>query len=188
MILAEEKQLLERALAGDQASFGLFISPYLASVYNTSFLFVKNIQDAEDLTQDVFLRVWKQLKKFDQTKPFHPWLLTITKHVALDFLKKKKAIPLSDVGDTDIQEYFLNQLLDTHPNPAQIAEQQEIENTLHTHLKKLSLKNRTVVLLHHLKEWTFQEIASHLNEPLHTVKSRHRRAMIALKKNISKTE
>lgn len=187
MMNVDETSLIKRAQHGDQASFGLLIATYLSSVYAVAFRFVKNAENAEDLTQDVFLRVWKKIKKVDAEKPFHPWLFTVTKNIARDFLKKKKSIPLSHLGDEDLQQFFLDQLIDTHPNPAQIVAQQEEADQLHAHLKKLSLKHRTVVLLHNMKEWTFQEIATHLKEPLHTIKSRHRRALITLRKSLSES-
>ena len=139
--------------------------------------------DAEDLSQEVFVRVWKQLHSFDHARPFHPWLFTITKNIALDFLKKKKAVPLSAIADEETQQWFLDGLIDPNPTPKELAEQKELALELETYLKKLSLKDQTIVSLHHLKERTFKEIATLLQEPLDTVKSRYRRALISLKKS-----
>ena len=182
MTSERDRQLIKAYKQGDAKALDRLIENYLKPVYGTLLRYVKDPHEAEDLSQEVFVRVWKNLQSFDQTRPFHPWLFTITKNIALDFLKKKKAVALSAIADNEMQQWFLDSLIDPNPTPAQVAEEHERSKELETYLQKLSLKERTVVSLHHLKEWTFKEIAIHLREPLDTVKSRYRRAMISLKK------
>lgn len=156
----------------DEKSLEILIKQYLKPIYNFVYRYAGNAQDAEDITQDVFVKVWRNLKKFDRQKSFKAWIFTIAKNTSIDFLKKKKTIPLSSF-DT---------LIDPSPLPYEILEQKGMGEMLSRAINKLSPKYRTVLSLSYNKHLTFREIAESLNEPLNTVKSRYRRALIILKK------
>ena len=84
------EQLIANYLKGDQESLEILVRQYLKVIYSFVFRYVGNAEDAEDITQEVFVRVWRNLKRFNQEQSFKTWLFAIAKNAALDFLKKKK--------------------------------------------------------------------------------------------------
>ena len=139
---------------------------------------------AEDIAQEVFIKAWRNLKRFDQSKNFKTWLFTITKNTALDFLKKKKAIPFSEFESEDGGNFLADTIADEADSLEDIFKKKEKREILAIALKKLSPEFQTVVASRHENNLTFQQIADRLGESMNTVKSRYRRAVIALKKII----
>jgi RNA polymerase sigma-70 factor (ECF subfamily) len=176
---------------GDEKSLEILIQRYLKSVFGFAYRYVGNSQEAEDITQEVFVKMWKNLKKFDKEKSFKAWIFTITKNTALDFLKKKKAMQFSDLsaqGGSALGrdgEEWENKFIDSSPLPEEFLRKKDIMGAFAKAVNKLLPKYRKVLLLRHNGDLTFREISERLNEPLNTVKSRHRRALITLKKLLS---
>ncbi len=175
-----DNELINRYNAGEENALEMLIERYLGMVYRFTLRYVGSPHDAEDLAQEVFVKLWRSIKRFDTTKPFTPWLFRIARNTVFDFFKKKKEVPFSAFEDA--QENFILLLRDTGHNPEEFLEKEEIASALAPVLKQLSPAHQTVLSLHYNKQHTFQEIADMLSEPLHTVKSRHRRALIKLKK------
>ena len=91
----EDKKLIQQYLKGDSKSLDFLIAKYLKMIYSFVYKNVGSQSDAEDITQEVFVKVWKNLKKFDQKKSFKPWIFQIAKNTSIDFLRKRKTIPFS---------------------------------------------------------------------------------------------
>lgn len=158
----------------------LLISPYLKPIYGFIFQFVKNTPDAEDITQEVFIKAWRNLKKIKQ-KNFKPWLFSVARNTAIDFLRKKRAIPFSNFENEAGENILMETMADETDLPDEILAKQNLEQELNVAIDKLPLQYRLTLLLHYKENLTFQEISECLNEPLNTVKSRYRRALIQLK-------
>ncbi len=92
-----DQKLIANYLAGDEKSLEILINRYLRPIYSFVYRHVGNGEVAEDITQEVFVKVWRNLKKFDQNKSFKTWIFTIAKNTSFDFFKKKKAIPFSEL-------------------------------------------------------------------------------------------
>jgi RNA polymerase sigma-70 factor (ECF subfamily) len=88
-------KLIKQYLAGDEKSLDVLVKRYLKIIYGYSYRNVGNSADAEDITQETFLKVWKNIKKFDQSKSFKSWIFTIAKNTSIDYLRKKKSVPFS---------------------------------------------------------------------------------------------
>ncbi len=176
-----EQQLIAEYLKGDEKSLEFLIHKYLRPVYNFVYNFVGNDADAEDIVQDVFVKVWKNIKKFNEKKSFKTWIFTIAKNTSLDFLKKKKAVPFSRFEDKNGDNGFLENIEDDELLPDKLLEREDIGGILTKAIETLSANYKTVLLLHYKEELTFQEIATILAESINTVKSRHRRALATLK-------
>ena len=176
--------LIEDYFNGDPRAFEALICLYLTPIYNLVYRYAGDAASAEDITQEVFVKVWKNLKRFDRGKSFKTWAFAIAKNTAFDFLKKKKAIPFSSF-DTDAGE---NVIIDTLADPAflppELFARKELAQILERALLTLAPKYREVLLLRYFEHFTFQEIADILKEPLDTVKSRSRRALIILRKSL----
>jgi RNA polymerase sigma-70 factor (ECF subfamily) len=168
-MLDKDAQLIADYLKGDEKSLEILIVKYLRQVYGLVFYYVKNEADASDITQDIFLKMWKNL------------LSVIAKNTALDFLKKKKTIPFAEFINENEENVLVETLADIKPLPDDEVEQMEVAQELHSASSQLSEKYQQVVALHSEQNLTFQEIADLLGEPINTVKSRYRRAIAMLK-------
>lgn len=175
-------QLIEDYLNGDEKSFEILVRRWLGPVYGFVYKYVGGVQDAEDVTQEIFAKVWKNLRNFDRKKEFKPWLFGISKNAALDFLKKKKTVPFSEFEDEEGNNFLIESLADDSLSPFELSERAELSGKISEILKKLSPKYAAVLSLYYRGGMNFREIAQSLGEPLNTVKSRHGRALTVLKK------
>lgn len=185
MISNSDKILIEKYLQGDEQSLEILIDRYLKPVYSFISQYVGNSQEAEDITQEVFVRVWRNLKKFDKDKSFKTWIFFIAKNTAIDFLKKKREIPFSEFEDENGENIITETIVDPSPLPQELLEKAEITQILNSAMKKLSPKYRMVLFLRYNHHFNFREIAESLGESLYTITSLHRRALIKLKKIIT---
>lgn len=187
-----EKQLIEAYLKGDYESLEILVRQYLRPIYGFVYKQVGNAQDSEDITQDVFVKVWKNIKKFDRKKSFKSWIFSIAKNSVIDFIRKshlasgeKKSIPFSSFENEEGDSILDSMLLDTGLLPDEIYEQKETKGILLKTMERLSVKYQAVLSLYYEREFNFREIAKMLGEPINTVKSRHRRGLMALRKNLA---
>ena len=176
-----DEELISKYLKGDEKALVILIERYLRPIYSFTCRLVGDRREAEDVTQEVFIKVWRNLNKFKPEYKFKTWVFNIAKNASFDFLRKKKSIPFSILEDKEGKSSFLNKLADPAPLASEIIERKDIAKILTFALEKISPKYRTVLFLRYNDHFTFREIAESIGEPLHTVKSRHRRAIIILK-------
>ena len=193
-----DQKLISLYLAGDEKSLEILFNRYLKMIYSFIYRYVGDQEAAEDVAQEVFVKVWKNLKKFNprknrfanfklrRQKNFKTWLFKIAKNASIDFLRKKKIIPFSSFDNED-GNALTDTLADPAPLPDALLERQDLANLLTRALAKISFKYRAVLLLRYNNHFTFREIAESLGEPLNAIKSRHRRALIILKKILGKS-
>lgn len=181
MITRNDEKLVHQYMNGDESSLEVLIRQYLKPIYSFAYRYVGNSQEAEDIAQEVFVKVWRNLKKFDQTKSFKTWIFNIAKNAAIDSLKKKKAIPFSEFENEYGENTILETLADPAPLPHELLEQRGMAQILSSAMDKLVPKYRMVLFLRYNDHFNFREIAESLGEPLHTIISRHRRALVKLK-------
>ena len=176
------QRLIENYFKGDEKSLEILIGKCLKPIYSFIYRYVGNAQEAEDITQDVFVKVWRNLKRFDREKSFKTWIFSIAKNTAIDFLKKKRTMQFSDFENERGESTILEKFIDSSPLPNELLERKDLMGTLAKAIGKLLPKYRMVLFLRYNDHFTFQEIAESLGEPLNTVKSRYRRGLIILKK------
>jgi len=177
----EDKDLIQQYLKGDNKSFDFLIERYLKIIYNFVY---KNVGDqtvAEDITQEVFIKVWKNIKKFDQTKSFKPWIFQIAKNTSIDYLRKKKSIPFSRFENEKGQNALTDNIAEKDLN---LLENISDKNTLSKAMQGLSEKEQKIINMRHNEGRSFKEIAEIFKESINTVKSRYRRTLAILKRNI----
>jgi RNA polymerase sigma-70 factor (ECF subfamily) len=145
---------------------------------------VSDRETAEDLTQEIFVKVWKNLKRFDQNKNFKTWLFAIAKNTTFDWLKKKKELPFSCFADEE-RNNILENIADEEILPDEILARNNLAEELENSLQKLPPLYRAVLLLHYRENFSLHEIAEILNEPYNTIKSRHQRGLGKLKELLS---
>lgn len=177
----EDKNLIQAFFAGYDEAYSKLLKKYLKSVYNFLRTFVQDSDILDDLTQETFIKAWKNLKSFDTEKNFKTWLFTIAKNTAYDFFKKKKTIPFSEFSD-DQGSNALENISDDEILPLEILEKSEKEKTFEENLQKLPNHYRIILLLHYKEDFSLQEISEILDIPYNTIKSRHIRALSKFKK------
>ncbi|MDP2655108.1 MAG: sigma-70 family RNA polymerase sigma factor [bacterium] len=174
--------LIKKYIQGDEKSLEILILAYIKPIYSFVYRYGGNGQDAEDITQEVFVKVWRHIKRFDQSKSFKTWIFAIAKNTAIDSLKKKKTIPFSEFENEAGENMLTEMLADPAPLPQELLEKAGVARMLRSTMDKLSPKYRMVLFLRYNDHFNFREIAESLGEPLHTIKSRHRRALIIMRK------
>lgn len=180
MLSIPDELLAKEALDGDDTAFERIVRRHLDPVFQFIFRLTGKTAEAEDLTQETFVKVWKKLKKYNPEQRFKTWLFTIARNTAFDFLRKKKITAFSEI-ETE-EENFSESLKDPLPTPDEIFKKAESAEMLHKALVKIPLKQRAVLLWHYADGLTFQEIGDQLGESVDTVKSRGRRGLLMMKK------
>ncbi len=181
---ATDAELVARAQDGDDAAFAALVSRYISFVYNLSLRYMRDREEADDATQMVFVKVWRVLERVDIGKPLRPLIGEITKNTCLDVLKKKRAIPFS-AFDTADDDNILSQTLESNdPSPCEQAALNARAGIAAAALRILSESSRRVLSLYYFEGFNFREIGELLGAPVHTIKSRHRRALQQLRRHI----
>ena len=181
-----DQELIEKYINGDEKSFEFLLSRYLNIIYNFVYKYSRDKDEASDITQETFLKVWKNIKKINQKQNFRSWLFTIAKNTALDYLKKKKTIAFSQFEGIEGKNYFIDNIKDNSILPSEIVESKITKNLLKKATENLSSKYKEVLSLYYFKDLNFREISEVTKEPLNTIKSRHKRAIMHLKTNLSR--
>jgi len=186
MKIKSDNQLVSEYLAGDETAFNEIVSRHVDAVYKFSYRYLKNSAEAEDIVQEVFLRVFKNIKKFDQSKKFLTWVLAITKNACLDILRKKKTATFSELEEETGVAHG-ETIPDLNALPDAVFENSELGRRLGEAMNKLPADYRMVLLLRYNDHLKFKEIGESLGEPLNTVKSRHLRGLKLLRKALGPT-
>ena len=194
MVVINDEKLIEQYLKGDEKSLEILIKKYIKPIYGFVYHYLGSASDAEDITQEVFVRAWRNLKKFDprksrcltlqsrQEKSFKAWIFKIAKNASIDFLKKKKTIPFSKFNDEKGGNLIIETFVDHSLPSDKIFERKNLGYTLIGAIEGLPSKYREVLFSRYHNDLSFREIAELFREPLNTVKSRYHRAVKMLKK------
>lgn len=182
MAMPTDEQLIQAYAEGDEEAFRALVERYLKPIYNFAYRYAESDGDAADITQDVFVSAWKNIKKFDRNRKFKTWIFAIAKNISLNWIKKKRPALFSAFENESGENSLVESVADPSPLPDELFARAERTEKLSIAIKKLNSNYRTVMLMRYNDHLTFRDIAESLGEPLHTVKSRHRRAIMALEK------
>ena len=169
--------LIEQCLAGDQSAWELIVRQNWRKVFNVAYKFVGKHDEAEDLTQDIFLKIFKALRTFDRRANFQTWIISISRNLCIDHyrsVRKERQTIARDVDSSELQPATPDR------GPYAQAEHQDLRAQLRQALETLPVTLRTAVVLRDLQELSYQEIADRLGLPEGTVKSRINRGRIEL--------
>lgn len=183
-------QLIERTQQGDKASFDTLIRRHEKKAYQYAYRLTQNQDDACDIVADAFVRVHSALKNFRGQSAFGTWLYRIITNCALDFKKKDKSsrtISLDAPSTANGQE-TQRQFEDEGPRPDELAERSAREATVQNALSKMPEYQQAMLIMYHVENLSYEEIADALDLPLGTVKSRLNRARLALRDLLTKDE
>lgn len=170
-----EQDTLEQAAGGDIDAFRRIYDSFSAFVYNVALRVTNNSADAEEVTQDVFLKVYRKLEGFQFRSAFKTWLYRITVNTAINYYRRSVRQYQDRVDYDDVAETLPGQ-----SSAAENAIQNEFETRLNGLLKLLSPEYKACLILREIEGLSYEEIASALNIPVNTVRSRLKRARLAL--------
>ena len=177
----QERQLIERAAAGDAAAFEQLVTQYEKLVYSVTFRMTGNREDALDLSQDTFVKVWKSLTFFKFESSFSTWIYRIAGNVCLDFLRKQKRTQSLTVSEDEVQLDVPDDQNDPERMTLEHAGQEELTEALN----ELEPEYRAALTLRAVAGMSYQEIADTLDIQPGTVKSRISRGREHLRKKLA---
>ena len=175
--------VIQRCLHGDQSAWDLIVRQYWRKVFNVAYKFVGRHDEAEDLAQDIFLKVFKSLDTFDRRANFQTWLISVSRNLCIDHyrsVRKERETINRDVNASELSPASPNE------GPAAAIEQRDRVALLRQALAALPESLRTAVLMRDIQERSYQEIADALRLPEGTVKSRINRGRAELARQIRK--
>lgn len=181
-----EKALLEKARKGDVNAFEMLIMEHERKAYNIAYRFLKNSEDAEDITQEAFLRAFKSIKKFKGHSSFSTWLYRIINNTCIDFVRSKQNKPVDSIDKTiryEGEELEL-QIPTDENDPVETVETNEISGLMQSMLDQLPDDQKMALVLRDIQGFSYQEIVDITGVGMGTVKSRINRGRMALKELI----
>ena len=183
-IISDEK-LAELYADGNESAFAVLIERHLPAVCGFARKYVGDADKAEDIAQETFVKVWKNIKTFDTKRNLRSWLFTIAKNTALDYLRQKENIPLSLLED-ESGETTIDRFIPTGSAPDDILDEKLLALRAKEVLAGVAEKQREIFSLRMEMDMTFKDISILLKMPLNTVKSGYRRTLLTLRNNLRK--
>lgn len=185
--------LVRRCVSGDAAAWQEIVQQYNRRIYNICYRFSGSADDAADLTQEVFIKMYRTLSTFDTTRAsLMTWVTTVTRNLLVDHFRKGKYDRITDSldatpGNQDEGLTLAEQLEDKSASPETKMRSQETQKLVHEALKRLSPELREAVILRDLQDLDYKDIAKVLNVPEGTVKSRINRGRTELARLLQRT-
>lgn len=184
----DENKLVNKAVKGDNSAFEALMEKHMGIIYNIALRMTANQDDAEDMTQEIMIKIFRSLGSFKGNSKFSTWIYRVAVNTCLDELKKKKnkkhlsldAEISGDDGENQIE------IKDDSPSPEKLAEQNELRDIVAAAVKLLSDEHRAVIVLRDIRGMSYSEIAGILGCSDGTVKSRISRARAQLKMILEK--
>ena len=169
-----EALLIDHLREGDETALAPLVEKYKRMVHRLAMQITKNHEDANDVMQETFIKVYQSIHTFRQEAAFETWVYRIAVNEALNFVKRRERRRESSLETTDESEFNTETLrkAEMNNNPEIQAEKAELRHWVTKAVNSLSLKHRIVVILHELEGLTHAEIASILNCSEGTVRSR----------------
>lgn len=168
-LLVEEAALARRAQDGDQSAFATLVQRYTGAVFNLAYRMLDDVHEAEDAVQEVFLRAYRNLDRFDASRRFVTWLLTIGSNYCVDRLRRRRS-PLIAIDQVAFW------LTSHEPGPERRALLDERRTAVQRALQRLPERYRSVTVLRYWHDLSYTEIGEALNLSESTIKTRLHRA------------
>jgi len=185
--------LVRRCVGGDAAAWEEIVQRYHRRIYNICYRFAGTSDDAQDLTQEVFIKMYRTLNSYDMGKgAFMTWVTALTRNLLVDHFRKTKQDRLTDSLDSAPSEHEdaqprAEQIADPRRAADQHVQSRETRESVHRALQRLSPELREAVILRDLQDMDYREIAIALRVPEGTVKSRINRGRAELARLLQRT-
>jgi len=178
-----DEDLIEKFQNGDLYAFDLIVKRYKNQLLNFVYRFLGNAEEAEDLVQETFLRVYRNRKAYQKVAKFSTWIYTIAGNLAKTELRKRKRRKFFSISDLGYNEKDYD-ISDEAYNPEKDVDGRMKEEIIHREIDDLSPKFREVILLRDVQQLSYEEISQIVNIPLGTVKSRVNRGRLKLQEKL----
>jgi RNA polymerase sigma-70 factor (ECF subfamily) len=152
-----DSEAVQAVKAGDREAYKAIVERYMRRAYGIAITFVRDPQDALDVSQMAFIKAYKNLKRFDLSRPFFPWFYRILRNICLDYLKRAsrtREVPLEDVSILSVE-----------------AQDHEMKQMLWQAIEELPLEQREAIVFRYFQDMSYKEIAETLDKPIGTVMS-----------------
>ena len=188
MIATNENILIKRAVKGDNTAFETLMEKYMGVIYNIALRMSASRDDADDMTQEIMLKIFRSIASFKGNSKFSTWIYRVAVNTCLDELKKKKnkTVLSLDKEFEDDDGTSQIELKDDRPLPEAVAEQRELKDMVAAAITHLSDEHRAVIVLRDIRGMSYSEIAEIMKCGDGTVKSRISRARAQLKTILEK--
>ncbi|MEM1350124.1 MAG: sigma-70 family RNA polymerase sigma factor [Myxococcota bacterium] len=173
---SNDLELVERARHGDRDAFRELVEKYQRKVYSICYGMLKDAESSLDVSQEVFIKVYRYLEKFNQKSSFYTWLYRITVNMCIDYIRKHSKVQRVEYDDrlshdgAQGDEHILPSTLGLHPD--KVYGRKELREKMLEALETLSEKHRTILILREVEGLSYEEIADVLNISKGTVMSR----------------
>ncbi len=174
---ADEAGLLERARAGEEAAFRELVERYTSRVFALVRNLVRDAVDAEDVTQEVFYKVYAKLETFREDSSFYTWLYRVAFNTATDHLKRRR-----HEREIQVEDFAFLPVADDAETPAESVGRRDLRAEIRSAMARLPEKFRTILVLRELEGLAYEEISAVLGIAIGTVESRIFRAREKLKR------
>ncbi len=173
MGICKDDELIRSILKGNGERYDDIVERYQAGLYRTAFYYTQNVEDARDITQEIFIKAYNSLAGFKQASTFSTWLYRIAVNHCIDWCRKKK--PLLE------ESTCFDNLCDEEGSPEDLFLRQEIASEVHAAVGSLPTIYSTILILYYFEDFSPQQIADIMDTPKRTVETRLFRARIMLK-------
>ncbi len=172
--------LLPRCQAGDELAWEAFVRRFQGRIYGMACAYTGHRDDARELAQDVFVRLYETRSRWPEAERFVPWLVLTSRNLCVDYLRRRKA--RTKAGEVELEQAALQ--AGTEPNPEEQAETGGRRFMVWTALRRLTAISRDIIVLRDVQGLSIAEVASALRIPVGTVKSRASRARVELAEHV----
>lgn len=179
----QHRAWVQAAKQGDEYAFTCLVKAYQDKIYSLAYYVTQNHQDAEDVTQEVFLKLWRSMDSYREDASVQAWIMQIAKHACFDLLRKRKRTATESLYTERDGEQVERPLADPdgQSNPAEVVAEQDRRQSVERALLALPPEYREVLTLRYINGLSYEQITQVLGQPEGTVKSRLFRAKKSLK-------
>jgi len=178
-----EASIIARCKKYEKAAFFELFKTYERYLYKLCFSYVQNEQDALDLTQEVYIKVFKNISAYDDKMPFHPWFRAVAVNTCINF-KRIRRLDSVSLNDSEEDSKALEEVVAAKNDVESEVLDRELGHMIRENLEYLKSKHRMVLVLRYYEGLSYEEIAALLKEPLGTVKTNIHRARSLLKEKL----
>ena len=183
-----EEEIIKQLKSGNYSNYDKIVDLYKNRVFGMAYKFTSDYDESQDLAQEIFLKIYRQIKNFRGESKLSTWIYRISVNTCLDWKKKKekmKSINFSNMVNVENRDQIID-IKDESMSPDRVVLQDEDQKQIHKMIYELSDKYKTVLIMYHFNDMTYQDIAKVLDIPERTVETRLYRARRMLKEKISK--
>lgn len=175
---------INKAKAGNQIAYSFLLDTFWNEVYSFQLIRTKNENDAEDITVQTFSKAFDKLHTYDENYQFKTWLITISKNIHVDLIRKRK----KNILENSSKGEDIKKVLDASPSAEDLLINEQNLSSLLGHIKNLKPPYQKVINLRYFNELSYAEIATTLNEPINNIKVKLLRAKKLLAASIKATK